>query len=74
MQTQDSNNKNSFSCKKLKPKDLKPALLYDNAAAELAKKKDTKDKKKRFQEQKWEYTEEQKKQTLATNDNITEVA
>ena len=48
MQTQGFNNK-VFSCsKKSKPKDPKPAPLYDNTAAEPAKKKDRKDKKIKF--------------------------
>ena len=46
LQTQSS--KNFFRLKKPKPKDLKSALLYDNAA-ELLKKDNKKDKKKRFQ-------------------------
>ena len=48
MQNQDFNNKNSFCSKKPKPKNSKPALPCDNIAAKLAKKKDKKDKKKRF--------------------------
>ena len=60
MQTQGS--KNFFGSEKSKTKDLKQALSRDNTA-ELAKKEDKKDKKKRFQNQKREHTEEQ---TLAT--------
>lgn len=52
MQIQGSNSKDSFCFKKLKSKDPKPALLYDNAVAKPAKKEDKKNKKKRFQEQK----------------------
>ena len=48
VQTQDSNNKNSSCSRKAKPKDPKLALLCDNAVVEPAKKKDRKNKKKRF--------------------------
>ena len=48
IQTQSSNNKD-FSCsEELKLKYLKPILSCDNAIAELIKKKDRKDQKKRF--------------------------
>ena len=49
VQTQDSNNKDFFCFKKLKPKDPKPAPSYNNVAVELAKKDDKKSKKKKFQ-------------------------
>ena len=62
MQTQGS--KNSFCHKKPKSKDPKSAPLHDNTA-ELPKKDNKKDKKKRFQGQKREYIENQKEQTLA---------
>lgn len=48
MQTQISNNKDSSHSKKPKFKDLKPILLHDNIVIELIKKKNRKDKKKRF--------------------------
>ena len=51
-----SNNKDSFCSEEPKLKDPKLAPLYDNAAAELAKKKNKKDKKKKFRGQKREYT------------------
>ena len=60
VQTQSSNNKDSFYFEKSKPKDPKLALPRNNAAAKPAKKKNRKDKKKRFQKQKWEYTGKQK--------------
>ena len=41
--------------------------------AKLSKKDNRKDKKKRFLNQKQKYTEEQKKQILATNINITNI-
>ena len=44
MQSQDSNNKDSFHSKEPKLKNLKPTLPYNNAVAEPAKKKDRKDK------------------------------
>ena len=52
VQTQGSNNKGFFCFEKPKPKDLKPAPPRDNAVAEPVKKKDKKNKKKRFQRQK----------------------
>ena len=70
MQTQDFNNKNSSCFKKSKPKKLKSALSYNDVVVKPAKKKDKKDKKKRFYEQKRKYTREPKKQTLATNVNV----
>ena len=69
MQFQGSNNKDSSRSEESKPKDPKPALLLDNAAVEPAKKKDKKDKKKRFWGQKRKYTGERKKQTPATDVN-----
>ena len=60
VQTQGSNNKNSSHFEKSKPKDPKPVLLRDNAVVEPAKKEDKKNKKKRFWEQRQEYTREQK--------------
>ena len=65
VQTQGSSHKNSPRSEKPKPKNPKPALSCDNAA-ELAKKKYRKKKKKRLRNQKWEHTE----QTLATGINI----
>ena len=62
VQTQGS--KDSSCSKEPKPKDLKLALLRDNAA-EPAKKKDKKDKKKML----WNCRREQNKQTPATGDN-----
>ena len=56
MQTQDS--KDSSRSKEPKPNDPKPALLHDNAA-EPAKKKNRKEKKKRFWNQRQEHTGEQ---------------
>ena len=47
VQTQGSSHKNSPRSKEPKPKDMKPAPSRDNAA-ELAKKEDRKEKKKRF--------------------------
>ena len=47
IQTQNSNNKNFFYFKKLKPKNLKLAPLHINMV-EPAKKKDKKYKKKKF--------------------------
>ena len=60
MQTQSFNNKDSSCSEKPKSKDLKPAPSRGNVAVEPIKKKDKKDKKKRFQGQKRENTEEQK--------------
>ena len=57
MQTQDF--KDFFCLKEPKPKDLKSALSCDNMA-ESPKKDNKKDKKKKFQGQKREYTREQK--------------
>lgn len=48
MQTQNSNNKDFSYFKKSKPKDLKPILPCDNGVKPV-KKKDKKNKKKRFQ-------------------------
>ena len=48
-----------FRSKESKPKNLKLVLSYDNAA-EPARKKDRKDKKKRFWGYKREYIREQK--------------
>ena len=59
--------------KETKPKDPKLAPSRDNAT-ESPKKDDTKDKKKRFRGQRWEYAREQKKQTPATNVNTTNVS
>ena len=64
VQTQGSTAKKPHS-KEPKPKDPKPALLYDNAA-EPAKKKDRKGKKKRLRNQRREHTGEQ---TSATGVN-----
>ena len=72
VQTQGSNNKDIFCSKEPKPKDLKPALLRDNAAMEPAKKEDRKDKKKKFRKQRQNYIGEQKEQTLTINVNVTE--
>ena len=58
MQFQGSNIKDFFHSKEPKPKDLKPAPLYNNTTAEPAKKKDRTDKKKRFWRQMQEYTRE----------------
>ena len=69
MQSQGSNIKDFSRSKKPKPKDSKPALLCDNAVTEPAKKKDRKDKKKRFPGQKRKHTRERKEQTPATNVN-----
>lgn len=55
MQTQGF--KDSFCSKKSKPKDPKLAPSFDNAV-ELAKKKDRKDNKKRFQGKKQKHTRE----------------
>ena len=52
-----------------KPKDPKPALPRDNAAAESVKKEDRKDKKTRFQEQRRKHTGERKEQTPAPGIN-----
>ena len=71
MQTQNSNSKNSSCSEKPKLKDPKPALSYDNAAAELAKKEDKKNKKKKFRRQRQEHIGERKKQILVINVNIT---
>lgn len=60
MQTQDFNNRNFFCFEKSKFKDSKTALLHDNKA-ELAKKKNKKDKKKKFWEHKQKHIKEQKK-------------
>ena len=59
--------------KKIKPKDLKSALLYDDAT-EWSKKDNRKDKKKRFQGQRREHIGEWKEQTLVTNINTTNVS
>ena len=57
VQTQGSKD---FSCpKKPKFKDSKSALLYDNTA-ELSKKNNRKNKKKKFRSQKWKYTRKRK--------------
>ena len=69
VQSQGSNNKNSFYSKEPKPKDPKLAPPRDDAAAELAKKEDKKDKKKRFRRQRREHTREWKEQTPATGIN-----
>ena len=71
--TQSSNNKDSSRSEKLKPRDSKPAISYNNAMAEPAKKKNRKDKKKRFRGQKWEYIGEWKEQIPTTNINVTKV-
>ena len=55
IQTQSSNNKDFFYSEELKLKDPKPTLLYDNVMTKPAKKKDRKNKKKRFQKQKQEH-------------------
>ena len=60
VQSQGSNNKDSSYSEELKPKDLKPSPPYDNAAVEPAKKKDRKDKKKKFRRQRQEYIGERK--------------
>ena len=71
VQTQGS--KNSSHPKEIKSKNLKSALSHDNVA-ELPKKDNRKDKKKRFWVQKQEYTGERKEQTPATNVNITNIS
>ena len=71
VQTQGS--KDSSRPKEMKLKDLKSTPSRDNAA-ELPKKDDNKDKKKRFQDQRREYTGEQKEQTPATNINTTNIS
>ena len=48
MQTQNANNKDFSYSKKPKPKDPRPVLLYNDVAVKLVKKKDRKDKKKKF--------------------------
>lgn len=50
VQIQNSNNKDFSYFKKPQPKNLKLALLYNNAV-KSAKKKNRKDKKKKFQKQ-----------------------
>ena len=55
VQTQGS--KDFSRLKKPKSKDSKSTLSYDNMA-EFPKKEDKKNKKKKFQNQKWEYTKE----------------
>ena len=70
---QIQNLKNFFCHKKPKPKDPKLGPSRDNVV-ELPKKEDKKDKKKRFWNQKRKYMRKQKKQTLATNVNVTEAA
>ena len=62
MQTQGFKDYSRF--KKSKPKDLKPALSRDNAP-EPAKKKNKKDKKKRFHGQRREHTRDWKKQIVS---------
>ena len=57
LQIQGFNDFSSF--KKSKPKDPKPTPLFDNAV-ELVKKKNRKDKKKRFWDQMWKHTKERK--------------
>ena len=57
---QSFNNKDFSYSKKSKSKDLKQALLYDNMA-EMIKKKNRKDIKKKFQKHKQKYIREQKK-------------
>ena len=69
MQTQVSNNKDSFRSEEPKPKDLKPVSPRNNVAAVPAKKKDRKEKKKKFRRQRREHIGEQKKQTPATGVN-----
>ena len=71
VQSQGSNNKDSSCSEEPKPKDPKLAPPRDNAAAEPDKKEDRKNKKKRFREQRQEYTGEWKKQTPATGVNKT---
>ena len=71
MQTQGT--KDLFCPKETKSKDPKSALSRDNAA-ELPKKDNRKDKKKRFRGQRREYTGEWKEQTPATNVNTTNVS
>lgn len=73
LQTQDFNNKDSYHSKKLKLKDLNAALSCDNIV-ELAKKVDKKNKKIRFWGQRQEHIGERKKQTPATNVNVTKTA
>ena len=58
VQTQSSSHKDSPCSKKPKPKDPKPAPSSDNAA-ELAKKEDRKDKKKKLGNQRRKHTDEQ---------------
>ena len=48
VQTQGLNNKDFSRSKESKPKALKLAPLYDNIVVKLAKKKDKKDKMKRY--------------------------
>lgn len=70
VQTQGS--KNFFYSKKFKPKDLKLALSHDNVA-KLTKKKNRKDKEKRFQSQNWEHTKKSKRQTPSIGINTTNI-
>ena len=58
--------------KKTKPKDLKSAPSRDDAA-ESPKKDNSKDKKKKFWDQRQNHTGERKEQTLATNVNTTNI-
>ena len=69
VQSQGSINKDSSHSEEPKPKDPKPSLPCDNAAAKPAKKKDRKDKKKRFRGQRREHIGERKEQVPATGDN-----
>ena len=71
MQTQSF--KNSSYSKKPKLKDLKSAPSRDNVA-KSPKKDDSKDKKKKFQGQRWKHTGEWKEQTPAINVNTTNIS
>lgn len=71
VQTQSSNNKNFSRLEKSKLKDSKLAPSRNNAA-EPAKKKDRKNKKKRFRGQRQKHTGKRDDQTQTTNINITE--
>ena len=70
VQTQGS--KNFFHSQKPKLKDPKLAPSYDNMA-ELPKKDNRKDKKKKFRGQKREHIRERKNQTPVTSINITNI-
>ena len=60
VQFQGSNNKDSSYSEEPKSKDLKLTPSRDNAAEEPTKKKDKKDKKKRFRGSKREYIRERR--------------